>query len=420
MTSQSQSLSLTDALPFVLNTDLLTIEDILVLRELSKDIQAISDEAPVWKGLYDEAVKAGSSYKENARGFFGKEENEAILCTHEFKSLSWSAFPKVDTTHDGLRSCFTPSNTTVTTTVETTVGQYQSKEGSFYQMAKCLRSKTCQVCGKLGNIASPVTFKRYCSQECADKDGCSTPCEPIGVWSDNGTMQHAYKCNHEGSNISGCLEDIAMHERLQHGIVYSHRPNQYHFEVFHHMSEYNPPEDPRDFAQIFEGCTVRKGVKQESYHEEDLIVYCFQNYDIRFKNGCSLAVDVVSSVIQKTGSDTAESLTYALEAFFQPQDDAVPMQLLHSRTFYNLFATETSGSGVTHDKACSSLMNCLGVKSDSKFIELLGMIIKEAVDLLCLEDLSRPFVDKEDCYVEEPKDQRLDTIFNSMFPDGVF
>lgn len=258
----------------------------------------------------------------------------------------------------------------------------------------------------MANYANPRSFTRYCGLECAQRDESEVDengkphnqlLHPIGVWSTSTkAMTHAFKCNHEGCTISGSIDDIVRHERLQHGTIYSHRPFRYHFEVIdptESFEKYQVTPDQQKFSHILEGSTMRKGHHSDRFKLDDRTIHGFHYCDLRFHNGCRMAIDMVSTVIEKDTTDdyNVDRISYGMEIYFQPRANSVPIQLLRCSSVYTLEDCASNGNGFANSKALSSFMECLGLDSEPLAIELFAELLKGAVDPYCLEDLSRPY-----------------------------
>ena len=198
---QKTMTSILDAVPLILDSSFLSLSEVSCLCQVSKDMQLMiqQEETCFWKQKFEEIVEVGASYYKNS-GDYIEEEQDVVMRNISRRSRRMNpVFYKVDPSHNGLLPCF---STNVDPSVIERVG--------YYQMVKCLMSKTCCVCGEMGNFASPHSFRRYCRQGCADCDEGSSPdvLDETNTTKESDYMPEDQRCTTEISNISGSMPTI--------------------------------------------------------------------------------------------------------------------------------------------------------------------------------------------------------------------
>lgn len=487
--------SILQTVPLILNSGFLSLSEVSRLCQASKDMKMIiqQEEHYFWKQRFEEIVEVGISYYKNS-GDCIEEGKEALMynCSRRSREMS-PAYYKVDPVHNGLLPCF---STKIHPTIIEHVG--------YYQMVTCFMSKTCSVCGMMGNYANPLTFRRYCRHICSKSDeesssyfldkntamkefsvseqqlynrgipkisglmskivssssdnsitdedsatllsrdmteavaaiecddkrikhkesvsndgsnrycnndgyryiientqdktvkGPHQQCYPIGVQISFNTssikLTHALKCNKNGCNVSGCLNDIMRHERLQHNDMYAH-PQNYDFEVIHpevqslkymNTSFYNKfIKYRKKLSYLVKGGLVKKsmGVSTKKLNGEAIIA---NNWIICFRNGCRLAIDLRSSLCNSEDKET-----YDIDMLFQSKDNHVPMQLL----FLSFDAQdENNHKEIINDKGLVFAQEKLGLYSESELIELIAVLIERSIQKYTLELFSQIYL----------------------------
>ena len=230
------------------DADLLDVATLGALSIVSPHLLSLTQ--PAWRILYRRAVTAGSpAYAVETTTYLWRPNT--LLNT-------WSG-------EDGLTPCFAAPHPAV---ISRLPGQYKTA-------AACLLTKTCAMCGEYAATANPLTFRRLCD-DCTRDDvggrlvqksqaktafllgeregrivehgratraakrqktessdsgrmttrssgrtssGNTSGCTiPIGVMLDDGRMVGAVECKACDCSLRGSVSDIALHERLEHGM----------------------------------------------------------------------------------------------------------------------------------------------------------------------------------------------------------
>ncbi len=149
-----------DIIALVLNNNLLSLNDVITLTEVSKDLKQIIKEEEIyfWRRTFEEIMNCGTSYVSNS-GDYLIETDEFLQSTNNMNTSRRHVLHKVDIVRNRLPNC-----------LSTDVDPSIIKQYGYHHLTKCLLSKKCDVCGRIGNFANPIVFKRYCGQNCADHD----------------------------------------------------------------------------------------------------------------------------------------------------------------------------------------------------------------------------------------------------------
>lgn len=173
-----------------------------------------------------------------------------------------------------------------------------------------------------------------------------------------------YKSEDTTCYTCGCLSDIIRHERLQHGRVYEYRDSIYAtipdmLKVATLEEEYTRPSNSiiignyqkEKFISLFKGWVIRK---RRGTFDEYKSCYNTDYWDIRFHNGCTIAIDVRS--YGEGGNNIY------MEVFFQEHDNFVPWSLITYSLGDDNDDETIKKYGITNQKAIISLIDCFEVK----------------------------------------------------------
>lgn len=429
--------SLSDIIPILLDSEVLTLADIVNLSGVSKDLKCFiqDEEAYYWKRLFNNSVKMGEFYVDAVDQTIDDDDDVSV---DEYGVRSRrSCFQKLDCRQNGLPTFF---STDMKPSITQQIG--------YYQLTKCLLSKSCHVCGTMGCYASPTTFRRYCGQQCANRDQSlqaksdmssstratlssskspsyeyllaedetehttlnstlgdsihsqdvsnifnqqinqSVSCYPIGVCTLVSSphqnkkrkikFTHALKCDHEGCAVSGNFHDIMLHKRLQHEIMFS----PHDFKVL-----YTETKSRKRVKALLDSSYLKHKIKLSNIVKDSFItksmgvsrktslgnIVVCENWAITFRNGCKIAIDV-KSTLNTLSKYKIEK--YEIDLSFQRKVNGVPIRIL----FLICDRLEdTYDEDFIHQQSLSTLRTCLSLDSESELIELLATLIQNAL-----------------------------------------
>lgn len=437
---------LIDVIPLLLASHTLELRDVIRLSQVSKDLQSIIvyQQSYYWKRLYEQITESGCTYNKH-RGRNIEERSEVIMICNNFRhdddNIANSvirrrsikpAFEKVDVDYNRLRPCFS-SDAIVRNNIENNTYGHYDDNNYYLTMVKCLLSKTCVVCGNMSSYANPLTFTRCCRGKCAKiptlcknselpnlsmKDSTFPSvedtnnkdqyfkytddylkCYPIGVHIKSNKsitscigFTNAVKCNHQHCNVSGCLDDVMRHERLQHHTLYSHA-QYYDFEtIFPEVQSQKQISNSFEskflnqsskLVDLLKGSTIKKamGISSKKLNQDVVIAYY---WTIHLKSGCRIGIDL-RSIIKPSESKTDN---YDIDILFQHQDNAVPFQVLFCSSYATRIRKKNREDVVDHN-ALTVLKEKLSVDTDNEIIQFLAILVESAVHSYILKDLSK-------------------------------